>query len=213
MLDQWVLYFFTAASSLYTDRETIFGSNLILRWRLPLCGARGLCSGPGPSVGGHPVFPGSCEGSSNDRTGSSACGPRQPGTRLMRTQPPFWLCSMVVSVLCAFTRQLHGFLPRLQARPPTWAALLCLLMPSYWFWSFAYFACSIGYIHDGRQAGAEQASPHNNIVMSCLFNAGKKILGGFAIWKLIFSLVSSLIILATLRPCQIMPLTVRSYIR
>ena len=75
------------------------------------------------------------------------------------------------------------------------------------------FAWSIGYIHDGRQAGAEQASPHNNIVMSCLFNAGKKILGGFAIWKLIFSLVSSLIILATLRPCQIMPLTVRSYIR
>ena len=75
------------------------------------------------------------------------------------------------------------------------------------------FACSIGYIHDGRQAGAEQASQHNNVVMSCLFNAGKKILGGFAIWKLIFSLVSSLIILATLRPCQIMPLTVRSYIR
>ena len=41
------------------------------------------------------------------------------------------------------------------------------------------FACSIGYIHDGRQAGAEQASPHNNIVMFCLFNAGKKDSGRF----------------------------------
>jgi len=146
---------------MYTDRETIFGSNLILRWRLPLCGAHAgvfgwLFQPAYLRAYKHSILFFSLKKSAKQISTSSfttsrtlpwsvlrprtwrrrpppvpvrvapttgpvprPAGPRQPGTRLMRTQPPFWLCSMVVSVLCAFTRQLHGFLPRLQARPPT----------------------------------------------------------------------------------------------
>ena len=197
---------------MYTDRETIFGSNLILRWGLPLYGARALCSGPGPSVGGHPVFPGSCEGSSNDRTFLSL---RATATGYQIDAHPTSLLVVQYGRLCALClHEATSWIPPAAAgKAPNLSCFVVFTHAILLILILCLFACSIGYIHDERQAGAEQASPHNNIVMSCLFNAGKKILGGFAIWKLIFSLVSSLIILATLRPCQIMPLTVRSYIR
>ena len=157
--------------------------------------------------------PGSCEGSSNDRTGSSACGATATGYQI--DAHPTSLLVVQYGRLCALClHEATSWIPPTAAgKAPNLSCFVVFTHAILLILILCLFACSIGYIHDGRQAGAEQASPHNNIVMSCLFNPGKKILGGFAIWKLIFSLVSSLIILATLRPCQIMPLTVRSYIR
>jgi len=152
---------------LYTDRQTISGSNLILRWRLPLCGARGLCSGPGPSVGGHPVFPGSCEGSSNDRTGSSACGATATGYQI--DAHPTSLLVVQYGRLCALClHEATSWIPPAAAgKDPNLSCFVVFTHAILLILILCLFACSIGYIHDGRQAGTEQASPHNNIVMSC----------------------------------------------